>query len=188
MVLQGNLCCFRKLGHRATGSTNLTTQNHFLALGQILQMFLVCLDIVSAKKFNEGIVSSCPILMCSPSKRRAMLITGTVVFHVECLRGNNPKQNSWGKMHFVYILTSWIYVNGQHLSCFCGDFNAGTFSTAILCYWSPVQHLRHTCGLGSVSPRGRSHYFREHGQLCASAIAYDGKWNSQNWAFHIIKQ
>lgn len=84
------------------GSTNLTTQNPFLALGQVLQMFLVCLDIVSAKQFNEGIGSSCPILMCSPSKRGAVLIISSGGFHAEFFWENNPKKNLLGKMLFVY--------------------------------------------------------------------------------------
>lgn len=57
IVLQGNLYCFRKLGHRATVPTSLTTQNPFLALRQVLQMFLVCLNTTSAQQLDEGIVS-----------------------------------------------------------------------------------------------------------------------------------
>lgn len=69
----------RKLGHRATVLTSLNSYP-FLALGQVLQMFTVCLDSVSAQQLKEGMVT---LLLSNaevqPFNRGAMLITNSVV-------------------------------------------------------------------------------------------------------------
>jgi len=54
-ILQGNLYCFRKLGHRATVPTSLTMRN-LSDFGQVLLIF-VCFGTASAQQLNEGIRS-----------------------------------------------------------------------------------------------------------------------------------
>lgn len=65
----------------ATGQQSLpvSTQNPFLALGQVLKMFTVCLYTVSAQQLGEGMVTILlSIAEVHPFNRGAMLITNSV--------------------------------------------------------------------------------------------------------------
>lgn len=95
IFLQGNLYRFRKLGHRATVPTSLTTQNPFLALRQVLQMFLVCLDTAAAQQLDEGVVSVLlPNAKVEPFKQGTYAYHQLCFFNVERLRGKQSQNKT----------------------------------------------------------------------------------------------
>lgn len=125
IILWGNLCCFRELGHRARVPTSLTALNPFLALGQVSQLFLVCLDATSGQQFSEGILSILLKAEVQPLQQGSYAYHQFCGFNVECLRGKQF-QNKTIQIPLrclLFILISWNPVTSEQLSSFCGDFN-----------------------------------------------------------------
>lgn len=133
-VLQGSLYSVRNLGHRATVPTSLTSQDSFLALRQVLQMFLVFRHCFCPAIQWGNIL---PTLKYSPSNRGA--ITNSVFLMKNVWVENNAqiKPNTSHEIRcFVFVLISWSHVNSEQLSSFSADVNIVVQTR--FCYQSPV--------------------------------------------------